>query len=721
MTRVALFWHMHQPYYHDPVTGQSAMPWVRMHATRGYFDQVAVLDGHPSVRQTFNYVPSLLKQLEQYARGDVTDIFLEHAAKPAAELTPEEREFILWNFFMANWETMVTPYPRYRELLHARGTTATETTIPEAARRFSERDLRDLQVWFDLAWFGHQACARFPELKEMRRRGANFTEADKARIHEIQTEILNQIVPLHRTAEARGQIELSTSPFYHPILPLLCDTDIARRAMPDVPLPERYRWPNDAEAQIASAVSYHERLFGRRPAGLWPPEGSVCPEIIPLAARQGIRWMASDEEVLFRSIRSRDRYTVLYHPYRVEHGGASIQMVFRDRILSDLIGFSYAFNDPRGAAADFLLKLSEIARMVPGDEALVSVILDGENPWQNYPDGGEGFLRRLYEGLEKSGFVESVRIGDYLAAHPPAERITRLHSGSWIDSNFGVWIGEEEDNAAWNLLGRARAAFHRQESSAKARALEAAREELHAAEGSDWFWWYGDRFTSDNDALFDQLFRTHLRNAYALLGEKPPATLDEPIVTLGRVSVAQEPRAFLTPVIDGRETSYYEWLDAGRYCAARADSTMHRSEAFIKAIRYGFDERSLFLRIDPLDKEGIAGNGEYRVHIHFILPREARLSFSLIAGNEGRPKCELCHRETPQRFGKKTVCGEIAMDRIIELRVPFVDLGFKKREEVHFYVQVKSGTLEVERHPRGGFIAFTVPDEEFDIARWTAL
>ena len=718
---LAFFWHMHQPYYYDPATGRSVMPWVRMHATRGYFDQVTLLDDYPSIRQTFNYVPSLLKQIEEYVRGDVTDVFLDYSAKPAAELTPDDRQFILWNFFMANWDTMIAPYPRYKELLHARGSTVTETTMPEAARRFSERDLRDLQVWFNLAWFGHQACARFPELAEMKKRGANFTEGDKARIMEIQTKIMNLIIPLHRDAEKRGQIELTTSPFYHPIMPLLCDTDIARRAMPDTPLPARFRYPADVEGQLAAAAAYHERLFGKKPAGLWPPEGSVCPEIIPLVAKQGLRWMASDEEVLFRSVQSRDRFTMLYRPYRVEHAGASVDMVFRDRQLSDLIGFSYAFNDAKSAVADFLLKLSEISRRAPGSDTLVSVILDGENPWQSYPDGGEDFLRRLYGEFEKGSFLDSVRIGDHLAAHPPAERITRLHSGSWIDSNYGVWIGEEEDNAAWNLLGRARAALQQRGLSGKAKNLAAAREEIYAAEGSDWFWWYGDRFSSDNDALFDQLFRTHLKNAYTALGETPPESLDMPIINQGRVAVTREPRAFLKPVIDGRETSYYEWVDAGQYRATHSDSTMCRSEAFIKELRYGFDEKNFFLRIDPLDKEGIAGSEEYRVHIHFTSPRETRLAFSLNRKNGQRPKCELCHRETPQRFGKKSVCGELAMDRIIELGLPFRDLGFKKREEVNFYVQVKSGTLEVERHPRGGYIAFTVPDEDFEIARWTAL
>ena len=718
---LAFLWHMHQPYYYDPATGRSAMPWVRLHATRGYFDQIVLLDDYPSIRQTFNYVPSLLKQIEEYARGSVTDVFLDYGMKPAADLTPDDRRFILWNFFMVNWETMINPHPRYKELLQARGATVTESTMPDAARRFSERDIRDLQVWFNLAWFGHQACRRYPELAEMKKRGANFSEADKARIREIQDRIIRTIIPLHRDAEARGQIELTTTPFYHPIMPLLCDTDIARRAMPDVPLPSRFRHPADVEAQLAAAASYHERLFGRRPSGLWPSEGSVCPEIVPLVARQGFKWMASDEEVLFRSIRSRDRYTVLYRPYLVEHAGATVGMVFRDRQLSDLIGFTYAFNDPKSAVADFLMKLSEIARVARGDDAIVSVILDGENPWQSYPDGGEGFLRRLYEELEKGTFAESVRIGDYLAARPPTERITRLHSGSWIDSNFGVWIGEEEDNAAWNLLGRARTALQQREASGGGKDLSAAREEIYAAEGSDWFWWYGDRFSSDNDAMFDQLFRTHLRNAYTAMGEAPPKSLDTPIAHMGRVSVAQEPRAFLKPIIDGRETSYYEWVDAGRYRATRSDSTMFRSEAFIREIRYGFDEESFFLRIDPLDKEAIGGGEEYKVHVHFTAPREVRLSFALTRGNSHRPRCELSLRENGRRVGKKCACGELAMDRIIELSVPFRDLGFKKREDAGFYVQVKTGTIEVERHPHGGFIAFTVPDEDFEIAHWTAL
>ncbi|MCX6357610.1 MAG: glycoside hydrolase family 57 protein [Candidatus Aureabacteria bacterium] len=718
---LAFFWHMHQPYYFNPVTRESVMPWVRMHATRGYFDLVSILGDYPALRQTFNYVPSLLKQIEQYNRGEVRDLCYEHTARPAGELTQGEREFILWNFFMVNWETMLKPYPRYTELLYARGASVTDDTLAEAARRFSERDVRDLQVWFNLTWFGIMACVRYPELKEYKKKGSGFSEEEKQRILEIQRDILKSVIPLHREAEGRGQIELTTSPFYHPIMPLLYDTDFARRAMPDVPLPARYHYPGDVAGQLAEAVRYHKYLFGKEPAGLWPPEGSVCPEIVPLVSDAGIRWMATDEEVLFRSTGKRDRGAVLYRPYRVEHGGKAVAMIFRDRELSDRIGFSYAFNEPKSAAADFLEQVAEIAKTAQGDQPLLSIILDGENPWQSYPDGGESFLRHLYEGLSASKFVTTVRVGEYLEAHPPRDTITTLHSGSWIDSNYGVWIGEEEDNVAWDLLGAARAAFGKKATSATPAAREKAREEINAAEGSDWFWWYGERFSSDSDPAFDELFRTHLKNVYAALGMDIPQLLNTPILHLGRVSVAEEPKAFLKPIIDGKESSYYEWVDAGKYHETSPDSTMCKSEACVEGIQYGFDRRNFYLRIDPRKKPGEHGKFGHRFHVHFNSPKVCRISFSLPPREGAAQTFELSHKNESGKYGTKTSLESIAADSIIELAVPFRSLGFAGGKEAHFYVQVITGKVELERHPRGGYIAFTVPDKEFELERWSAL
>ncbi|MEJ2744847.1 MAG: glycoside hydrolase family 57 protein, partial [bacterium] len=522
---------------------------------------------------------------------------------------------------------------------------------------------------------------------------------------------------------ARGQIELTTSPFYHPIMPLLYDTDFARRAMPEAPLPERFHYPADVEAQLAAAVACHRRFFEQDPLGLWPSEGSVCPEIVPLIAGQGIGWMASDEEILFRSLKRRDRFNVLYRPYRVEYDGASVAMVFRDRDLSDRIGFSYAHNDGKIAAADFLSRLADISKRVSRDGALVSIILDGENPWQGYPDGGEGFLRRLYEELGKEGsFVTTAQIGKYLDDHPPSETIHTLYSGSWIDGNYGVWIGEKEDNEAWNLLGRARRAVRRaEESPEQAKNLDAARGELHAAEGSDWFWWYGERFSTDNDPVFDNLFRSHLKNVYRLLGEDVPEALDAPIINMGRVSVANEPKAFLEPDIDGRESSYYEWVDAGEYRSSHAGTMMCKTEAFIRAIYYGFDAKTLYLRIDPLKREELGSDGDYCIHLHFTKPRECRIAFSINKDAVAKPGFDLCHREPSGEHGRATHYQSIAMDKIVELSIPFRKLGFRKGKEVCFYLQVKSGKMELERHPHSGYISFAVPDEHFEMERWTAL
>lgn len=717
---LAFYWHMHQPYYYNPSTGASTMPWVRMHAMKGYLDLVSLLDDYPHISQTFNYVPSLLKQIEAYNTRGLRDIFLEHSAIPAADLSEEGKQFILWNFFMVNWDTMLNAYPRYKELLYKRGTTLTVASLGDVAHRFAERDMRDLQVWFNLAWFGFRACALYPEIKEMKARGAGFTEEDKARVLTIQSEILTRIVPLHRHARERGQIELTTSPFYHPIMPLLYDSDIARRAMPDVALPHRFHYPSDVEAQLAEAVTYHEKIFGQKPCGLWPSEGSVCPEVVPLAAKQGIRWMASDEEVLFRSLHRRDRLRMLYTPYRVIHGDASVDMVFRDRDISDRIGFTYASNDARSAVTDFVARVESIAHSVPQEDALVNVILDGENPWQGYPDGGEEFLRRLYDALGRDSWAETVRVGDYLAHHPPVESIENLYSGSWIDCNYSVWIGEEEDNAAWNLLGSARETLRRRESSVPAKILRAAREEIYAAEGSDWFWWYGDRFSSDNDEEFDELFRTHLRNVYTLLGEKPPDILDRQIINMGRAMVSHEPKAFLKPVIDGRESSYYEWVDAGRYSESRSDSTMCKTEVLLQEIMYGFDERTLYLRIDFAGRAGMARDMNYTIHLQFTSPRDCRLAFSLEKKKAKGRVFSLSAKDASGRYAKRALLETIAIDRIIELAVSFRDLGFAKGEEICFYVQVKDGELELERHPPGGYISLSVPDEDFEIERWNA-
>ncbi len=398
---VAFLWHMHQPFYKDLVTGEYVLPWVRLHAIKDYYDMVAMLDKFPGLKQNFNLVPSLLLQIEDYVYGKVSDNALLLSKKPAAELTEEERVKILREFFMANWDTMIRPYPRYQELLIKRGRFVPLPEIVRVAKKFSVQEMLDLQVWFNLAWCGN-AC-RQPNLlpAELIKKDRNFTEEDKMNLLAQQQELMSRIIPKYKEVSDRDQIELSTTPFYHPILPLLCDNNIARVASPDIFLPERkFSHPENAEAQVELAVRYHQERFGKSPEGMWPSEGSVSEDIVPIIARHGIKWIATDEGILRRSLEGqRASSAELYRPYSFEKDGQFLNLVFRNRHLSDLIGFTYSRWKGEEAAQDLIRHLHHIRLALPegGGPYLVSIILDGENAWEYYPHNGRDFLNSLYD------------------------------------------------------------------------------------------------------------------------------------------------------------------------------------------------------------------------------------------------------------------------------------------------------------------------------------
>ena len=248
---IAFYWHMHQPLYKDPITEKYTLPWVRMNGIKGYFDMVSLLEDFPNIYQTFNLVPSFLTQLREYAEGKASDIFLEHTLKPASELSPLEKGFILTRFFMANWGTMIKPYKRYWDLLRKRGMNSPkDDEIDYFIKGFSTQEYLDLQVWFNLAWFGYRAIKKKEGLKELIEKGKSFTEEEKRYIIAMQVEIIKEIIPLYKQIEERGQIELTTSPFYHPILPLLCDTDSAKQCMPEAILPERFHHSEIGRAHV---------------------------------------------------------------------------------------------------------------------------------------------------------------------------------------------------------------------------------------------------------------------------------------------------------------------------------------------------------------------------------------------------------------------------------------------------------------------------------------
>ncbi|MBM3781032.1 MAG: glycoside hydrolase [Acidobacteria bacterium] len=534
MIRLALLWHMHQPDYRDPASGQSVLPWVRMHALKDYRGMVDVLREYPGVRATINVVPSLTCQLLDYAEGRTDDHLRRVRDTPTAELHADERAFLLTHGFHAPHHRMIAPHPRYAELSARRG----------EGESWSLDDVRDLQVWHTLAWMDPDWLLRDSRLAALRAKGRQFSEDDKATLAAVERELLQSTIPALADAAAAGQVELSTSPFYHPILPLLCDTDTHLAVHPESPRPEPpFRWPRDARVQLSRASGAHASVFGRRPSGLWPSEGGVSDEVVQMATTEGFTWLASDEHVLARSLgepMSRDhdgrpeRAAQLYRPWHLSSvGEEGPRLVFRDQMLSDRIGFIYQSWDAEHAADDLVWRIRDsgaryVAQGGQGDP-LIAIVLDGENAWEHYPDGGRPFLRAFYGRLQDAGDIAAVTMREAVASDGPVHQVSHLVPGSWIHADFSVWAGHEEDCRAWSALARARWCWERRSALVSSAASDRAYESLLAAEGSDWFWWYGDDHSSSLDGVFDGLFRTHLRRVYEALEWPVPDELRRPL------------------------------------------------------------------------------------------------------------------------------------------------------------------------------------------------
>ena len=523
MSRIYLcfLWHMHQPFYKDLISGEYKLPWTRMHALKDYYGMVRILEEFPGIHQTFNLVPSMMAQVEEYAAGEAKDPFLQKALQPAESLTDADRAFLLRHSFYSDPQRMIYRYPRYGELFDARNAQKT------AYGFFGAQEFRDVQMWSQLAWFDEEFQANDPEVAEWIKRGRNFTLADQRRMGEKQREILGRVLPEYRKLAQSGQIEISTTPYYHPILPLLCDSDIAAVAHPGVPLPPRFRYPGDAQRQLSLAREYVLQHFGAAPVGLWPSEGSVSDEVFTIAADLGFTWTATDSGVLNRTLSRAVPVDGLYRPYEWRQQGRKLGVVFRDHFMSDLIGFVYSKMDAGAAADDFLRRIRENCAGIlgAGRDALVPIILDGENAWEYYYLNGRPFLRELYRRIQNDDRMRSLTMTEALS-QIPSEPLDHIFPGSWINANFDVWIGAEEDNQAWTQLLRARQTF-----DATAAVPEEQRrlafEELLIAEGSDWCWWYGPEHDSVNRVEFDQLFRSHLANVYRFLNLNPPEELSQ--------------------------------------------------------------------------------------------------------------------------------------------------------------------------------------------------
>ncbi len=732
---IAFVWHMHQPMYKDPFTGEYHMPWVLLHGTKDYYDMAAILEEFPHVHQTFNVVPCLIEQINEYAGGAAKDRYRDIAIKNAAALTRDEKIFMLQNFFHANWDNMIRPVARYRELLLKRGISNATDDIKNALRYFGTQDYLDLQALFNLMWIDPHMRSKDAFLTYLVEKGSNFTENEKARLFDAQIELARMIIPKYAELRNRGIIEISTSPYYHPILPLLCDSFSAREAMPYITLPKnRFMHPEDAEAQIKKGIDLYRGTFNDAPSGMWPSEGSVSMDMLGLVGRHGIKWVATDEEILSNSLKRpirRDKGghcydSFLYRPYSVDTGNGGVSMIFRDHVLSDLIGFEYARMDPEAAAGDFVSRLQRIHDMLenPGRH-LVSIILDGENAWETYKNDGRDFLKCLYSRLGENPKLRCVTVSEHLNENPERDPLGWVYPGSWISHNFKIWIGHVEDNTAWDFIDEARSALVRREEEWKGMpdyekrltAVKEAWDAIYAAEGSDWFWWYGEEHSSASDEDFDALFRRYIKRVYTLLEIEPPVGLDIPISSEAKgYRPLMRPTAYLAPEIDGEVTSYFEWLAAGKVERVYYGSAMHmelQRMGLIDSISYGFSEDALYLRFDYM-KEHAKYDKTWNLTINVIQPGHVRLN-ATVKRNDAT--AVILHKQ-----GDKWIEAEkkpvIQSNSVTEIAFPLETINAKKGTEITLFFTIETPEQGAERWPVRGFLILDVPSDDFHETDW---
>jgi alpha-amylase/alpha-mannosidase (GH57 family) len=718
---LVVLWHMHQPQYHDPESGRYVLPWTRLHALKDYWGMVEMLREFPRFHATFNVVPALGIQLEEYASGNFNEPWFSLAFKNADELTREDKAEILARAFQVNLERLVSRWPRFVEL-H-------EWSCPaggaQALVTFTPRDWRDLQLLSQLAWMEESWLQKDPVVSKLASKGKDFTEKDKSALKAKQMELLGLVLPAYRDAAQRGQIELSTTPFYHPILPLICDSDIARVANPGTPLPRRaFRHPEDAREQLQRARAYHERIFGVKPTGLWPSEGSVSDQALTIAAEEGFEWFGTDEGVLGRTLNVgffRDASGIpanadrLYKPWRVQLGAKGITGLFRDHHLSDLIGFVYSRMDAKSAAGDLHGRLRHLGENVQTTQPLtICLFLDGENAWEYYAGNGREFLREFYGRIQSDQDFRALNASEANAAAGEIPATSGIFPASWINANFDVWIGHAEDVAAWELLWDAREAYGRAVEARKRErqdaptetALKEAYESLLAAEGSDWCWWYGPEHSTANDAEFDALYRKHLTAIYLALGQVAPEELAKPIKRKPEHALQLPPTSLLNIKVDGRDTSYFEWLGAGLYSPERRGGSMHGRIFYLHELRYGFEEGRFCVRIDPfVEALSELEDPEFRITIGGAA--EATIVVQL---ERGHVQSFAVEKDRVCLLNPKLV-AEVAFERILEIAIQKDQIDLTGQTKLRLGVALWHGGLPVDVLPAEGFLDVNLGEE----------
>lgn len=597
---IAFYWHMHQPIYQLSSQGDFLMPWVRLHAVKDYLDMALQVENFKNLKLNFNLVPVLLDSIINYAENGFHDIHSILTIMKTENLNASDKEFILNNFFDANYQTMILPNAEYRRLFQKyQSLKSLDLDV------FTPQEYSDLMALFNLAWIDPSFKQSIPELKQLVKKGKNYTYEDRVKIIEIQREIIQQIIPTYKRLQDEGKIEITTSPYYHPILPILLDV---KGISSDIKngLPDNLKMELDAKIQTVTALNRVEELFGKRPKGIWPSEHCVSPKELNLFKSVGAEWTISDEGILASSMNFdfvRDFRGYLEDPYHLlktysyKTGNSDLKIIFRDAIIPNLISFEYFNHDPVTAANDLYDRIKATQGKLlssPDESHLLTIAMDGENCWENYSNDGGIFLKTLYSLIENDETLETVLLSDYIEKDEYVKPLNKISSGSWVNRNFKLWIDEPLKNFAWTYLKNVRddfSAFVKQNPTHPN--IELARKELFISEGSDWFWWYGEPNDSGRDNIFDYIFREHLKNIYIYMGLDYPKYLDTPLLS-AITKPSRYPKGEITPNVTGEENDDASWLNAG--CIDIPDGPVLKKDKFFNRICFGYDKDNLYFR-----------------------------------------------------------------------------------------------------------------------------
>ena len=743
---LAFVWHMHQPNYQTQPDGIRLMPWARLHAIKDYLDMLIILDKFPKIKLNFSLAPDLLDAIEDYSNNDGHDIHSKLTITPVEELTYDDKLYILNYFFDANYTNLISPNKRYNEL-YLKRYGSEEVSIND----FSNQDYSDIMALFNLVWFDPIWKNVYPELKRLELKGREYTLEDRQSIIDLNRKIIKQIIPTFKKYQEYGRIEIITSPYNHPILPILINPNDLKVSSLKYPMPEcKIALVNDAKEQVTLAIQKIKEVFGREPKGLWPSEHCISQKTLDILANLGIEWIVTDESVLSNSINkefTRDFRGCYEDPYDVcslyqykTKREKEINLLFRNSLVSNLIGFEYPRRDSVVCANDLFDRIKTVhdkLKNSPDKKHILTIAMDGENSWDSYPMDGAIFLEHLYSLINDDENIKTVLISEYINNNKKTEKqLKKVTPGSWLNQEFQLWIAEPTKNLAWEYLVKTRNDFAAAEKSGELNEeqIKSAKSEIFIAEGSDWFWWYGEPNNSEQDNIFDFLFREHLKNVYEIINKPVPDYLEIPLVSfMGKP--LRNPRKEITPLMNGLVKDNDEWLSAG--CIDIPTGPVLQENKMLNRIYFGTDKENLYIRFD-INKYIMDSRESFKEYSSiYIYIKAYNNSFDatsparttnktdallpvLLDGYTHEVKFALTsNRKYPLQFSRAVKDGlwelkwghhiKCVHKEIFEASIPYDDLGINHGESFEFFFITGCSGVAEEIYPKDIPLSLTRP------------